>query len=190
MRFIDIICNKSHTLTCTHLFRSTLAGEVVVLSASCQVQWLKQLLGSPLQQLVEDVEISLPRLLLHDPGLLQEVILDVAPGWIPLEVKVNVHVFPKPTGVVIPVCLGITKCFHDLVWPDQNGGYPGNQTDKKQNMQYAYKKKLWMKTTVQVYPPEALWMWGKGWRPNEEKVVKLRNLHSDLLCGVVGQSTK
>ena len=38
MRFIDIICNKSHTLTCTHLFRSTLAGEVVVLSASCQVQ--------------------------------------------------------------------------------------------------------------------------------------------------------
>lgn len=66
------------------------------------------------------MKVSLPRLLFHNPGLLQEVILDVAPRGIPLEVKIDVHVFPESTRVVVPICLGVSECFHDLIGPNQD----------------------------------------------------------------------
>ena len=71
------------------------------------------------------MKVSLPSLLFHDPRLLQKVILNVAPCGIPLEVKIDVHVFTKSTGVVIPIRLGVAKCLHDLVGPDQDSGHSG-----------------------------------------------------------------
>ena len=40
--------------------------------------------------------------------------------WISLEVKIDVHVFAKATGVIISVCFRIAKCFQDDVGFDQN----------------------------------------------------------------------
>lgn len=98
---------------------------MIVLSTSCEVQRFEQVLRCPFQQLVEDVKVSLPRLLFHDPGLLQEVILNVAPSGIPLEIKIDVHVFAEATGVVIPVCLGVAERLHDLIGPDQDSCHSG-----------------------------------------------------------------
>lgn len=98
---------------------------MVVLSTPREVQRFQHIFSCPLQQLVEDVKVPLSRLLLHDTRLLQEVIIDVAPGGIPLEVKIDVHVLAKSTRVVVSVCLGIAECLHDLVRPDQDSGYSG-----------------------------------------------------------------
>ena len=56
--------------------------------------------------------------------LFQEVVLNVTSSWVTLEVKVNIHVLAKPTGVIIPVGLGITKRLHDLIGPNQHVGHP------------------------------------------------------------------
>ena len=58
------------------------------------------------------------------PHLFQEVVLNVASCRVTLEVKVNIHVLAKPTGVIIPVGLGITKRLHDLIGPNQHVGHP------------------------------------------------------------------
>lgn len=42
--------------------------------------------------LVEAVEVAFTLLLVYNPGLLQEVGLDVPTMWVPLEVKMDVHV--------------------------------------------------------------------------------------------------
>lgn len=94
------------------------------------MQRLQHLLRSSPQQLVKDVEVSLSLLLFDDPGLLQEVIIDVPPCGIPLEVKIDVHVLAESTGIVISVRLGVTESFHDLVGPDQHGGHPGDENTK------------------------------------------------------------
>lgn len=39
----------------------------------------------------------------------------MATNWVTLEVKVDVHVFAKSTGIVIAVCLGITKGLQNIV---------------------------------------------------------------------------
>lgn len=50
----------------------------VALGVSFQAQPAQRLLLTPLQQLVEDVEVPLPVILVHHAGLLQEVTEDVA----------------------------------------------------------------------------------------------------------------
>lgn len=50
----------------------------VALRVPFQAQPAQRLLLTPLQQLVEDVEVPLPVILVHHPGLLQEVTEDVA----------------------------------------------------------------------------------------------------------------
>ena len=56
--------------------------------------------------------------------LFQEVVLNVTSSWVTLEVKVNIHVLAKPTGIIVPVGLGITKRLHDLIGPNQHVGHP------------------------------------------------------------------
>lgn len=65
-----------------------------------------------------------PSSCLPTPHLFQEVVLDVASGRVSLEVKVNIHVLAKPTGIIIPIGLGISKCLHDLIGPNQHVGHP------------------------------------------------------------------
>ena len=43
--------------------------------------------------------------------LFQQIIVDMSTNRISFEIKVDVHIFPKPTRVVISVCFGITKGF-------------------------------------------------------------------------------
>lgn len=45
--------------------------------------------------------------------LLQQVVVDMPPDRVPFEVKVDVHVLSKPTGIIISVRLGVTKSFED-----------------------------------------------------------------------------
>lgn len=65
-----------------------------------------------------------PSSCLPTPHLFQEVVLDVASGRVSLEVKVNIHVLAKPTGIIIPIGLGVSKCLHDLIGPNQHVGHP------------------------------------------------------------------
>jgi len=75
----------SHDSIPTGSLRSTHLGEVVVtLAASLQAQPAQELLLSSLHQLVEDVEVSLSVILMHDSGLLQQVVEDVASDSTPL----------------------------------------------------------------------------------------------------------
>lgn len=60
-------------------------GEVVVLvGVSLQAQLVQQVVVSPLHDLIEDVKVSLPVILVHDPRLLQQVVQDVASDGVPL----------------------------------------------------------------------------------------------------------
>lgn len=45
----------------------------------------------------------------------QKIVIYVTTDWVSFEVKTNVHIFPKSTGIVITVCLGITKCFQNNI---------------------------------------------------------------------------
>lgn len=52
--------------------------------------------------------------------LFQKIIVDMTTHWISFKIKVDVHVFAKPTGVIIPVGLGIAKGFQYNVGLDKH----------------------------------------------------------------------
>lgn len=53
-------------------------GEIVVmLGVSLQAQLVQEVVLSSLHELVEDVKVSLPVILMHDPRLLQQVVQDM-----------------------------------------------------------------------------------------------------------------
>lgn len=56
-----------------------------MLGISLQAQLAEQLVLSSLHQLIEDVEVSLSVILMSDPGLLQQVVQDMATNGIPLK---------------------------------------------------------------------------------------------------------
>lgn len=50
--------------------------------------------------------------------LFKKVIVNVASDGISFKVKIDIHVFPESTGVVIPVGFGIPKSLEESVWLD------------------------------------------------------------------------
>lgn len=55
-----------------------------MLAVSLQAQLVQQVVLSSLHQLVEDVKVSLPMILVHDPRLLQQVVQHVSSDSITL----------------------------------------------------------------------------------------------------------
>ena len=55
--------------------------------------------------------------------LLQEIVVNVSPNRVSFEVKVDVHVLPESTRVVISVGFGIAESFKDVVRLNQNVFY-------------------------------------------------------------------
>lgn len=55
-----------------------------MLGISLQAQLVEQVVLSSLHQLIEDVEVSLPVILMYDPGLLQKVVQNMAADGIAL----------------------------------------------------------------------------------------------------------
>ena len=61
------------------------------------------------------MEIPLPLLLEGDPALLEQVVLDVPPDGVALEVEVDVHVLAEARGVVVAVGLCVAEGLEDGV---------------------------------------------------------------------------
>lgn len=80
--------------------------------------------GQAGEHAVENVVVPLPRILSHDPGLLQEVLLDVGSFNDAGPVETNVDVLAEPGGVVIPDRLGVPercKSIFVVSWAHQQG---------------------------------------------------------------------
>ena len=77
-----------------------------------------------LSHLVEGVEVPLPLLLADHAGLLQQVVVDVAPDGVALEVEVDVHVLPEPGRVVVPVGLSIAECLENIIGGQEHFFHP------------------------------------------------------------------
>lgn len=98
---------KSNRSLSTHRIRSVL----VSFRSRLQIQSLQQILVAASKQLVKDMEVPLPRHLTDDPGLFQEVVKDMSTFGRSFIVELDVHVFSKTAGVVVPVGLGVSKGF-------------------------------------------------------------------------------
>ena len=59
--------------------------------------------------LIEGMEVSLPLLLMYNPGFFQQVIVDVATYWITFKIKIYIHVLSKPGGIVVTVSFSIPE---------------------------------------------------------------------------------
>ena len=70
------------------------------------------------------MEVSLSLLLADHAGLLQQVVVDVAPDGVALEVEVDVHVLPEPGGVVVPVGLSIAECLENIIGGQEHFFHP------------------------------------------------------------------
>lgn len=57
----------------------------------CEMEVVQQLRVSTLQQLVEDVEVSLSRSLVHHSRLLQQVIVDMTTNWSSLNTRRHIQ---------------------------------------------------------------------------------------------------
>ena len=67
------------------------------------------LFGEAGQHAVEDVVVPLLGVLVHNPGLLQEVLIHFCSLDRSILVEENVDVFPKPRGVVVPHSFCVAK---------------------------------------------------------------------------------
>lgn len=52
--------------------------------------------------------------------LFQQVVIDMPSYGISFKVKIDIHVFSKPTRVIIPVCFGISKCLQNDIGFNQD----------------------------------------------------------------------
>lgn len=52
--------------------------------------------------------------------LFQQVIINMPSDWIPFKVEIDIHVFSKPTRVIVPVCFSISKCLQNYIGFDQD----------------------------------------------------------------------
>ena len=90
--------------------------EVLVNCVEGWWQWLLELID----YLIEGMEAPLVRLLINDSGFLQQIILDLSPDGVSFIIKLDVHVLPESGTVVIPTRPGISKCFQDAIWLNED----------------------------------------------------------------------
>ena len=65
--------------------------------------------------LIKRMEIAFTRLLNDDTRFFKQVIVYVTTNRIAFKVKVNVHVFAETRRIVVPVRLGVAKCFQNRI---------------------------------------------------------------------------
>lgn len=70
------------------------------------------------------MEISFASLLINDPGLFQEVLVNVATYRVALKVEMYVHVFAETWRIVIAIGFGVTESLQDGVGLNENVFYP------------------------------------------------------------------
>lgn len=109
---VQHFCTPRSTLSRTnaiHRYNIFYLCKVPVTCCVSHIQFLLLLVGHPCQHAVEDVVVPLVVCLCHDPRLLQQVLLYLSALYGPFLGEVNVNVFSKSTGVVIPDCFCISK---------------------------------------------------------------------------------
>ena len=89
------------------------------------MQLLLVLLGQPLQHAVEDVVVPLVGVLVHDPRLLQQVLVHLRTLDHTVLVEVDVDVLSEPGGVVVTDSFGVTERLKDGVRLQDLLLYPG-----------------------------------------------------------------
>ena len=77
-------------------------SEVFVVAGILQMQFVLVLLREACQHAVEHVVVPLLRVLVHDAGLLQQVLVHFGSLDRSILVEENVDVFPEPRRVVVP----------------------------------------------------------------------------------------
>ena len=70
------------------------------------------------------MEVPLALLLLDDPRLLQEVVVDVTTDRVAFEVEVDVHVLSEAGRVVVPVGLSIAECLENIIGGQEHFFHP------------------------------------------------------------------
>ena len=70
------------------------------------------------------MKVSLARRSLHHSGFLEQVGMDVAAIWSPLEVERNVHILSKARRIIIATCSSVSKALQNDICSQENIPHP------------------------------------------------------------------